>query len=60
MGLDARRRLTQFLVLHGPFIRLGLRLALLSSCVLAFLAVAARTVSKWRCEGRRSPSCALD
>lgn len=44
MGLDARRRLTQFLVLHGPFIRLGLRLALLSSCVLAFLAVAARTV----------------
>ncbi|XP_047476837.1 chondroitin sulfate N-acetylgalactosaminyltransferase 1-like [Penaeus chinensis] len=44
MGHDVRQRLTQFLVLHGPFIRLGLRLALLSGSVVAFLVVAARIV----------------
>ncbi|XP_042872107.1 chondroitin sulfate N-acetylgalactosaminyltransferase 1-like [Penaeus japonicus] len=44
MGHDARHRLTQVLVRHGPLIRLGLRLALLLACVAAFLAVAARIV----------------
>lgn len=56
MGHDARHRLTQVLVRHGPLIRLGLRLALLLACVAAFLAVAARIVRKWYCEIRQTLS----